>query len=280
MKRLPLRCPESRAIGARPARLATHLFSMVPSSGMSEFWHVDEHGQCARLADAWTADEDCQAGLQGGIGKAQLAQGSIDGGDLALDLAQPLRSQALEQGRTQGVAAVRRGDAVLDQGASCDEQLLHGIEGLADHGPGWQLVQRAEAGEHGSIDGIGLGTPADGLGEASGLQRVDFDHGQAGLAELALEDAMIGAGWLEDDAADRALFEPRQQGCDAGGVVGELSRDGLGVEIDVECVFGDVDADRMRYGGGHLFPVLCLSSGPWRPGIRSGHKEKRGAVTL
>ena len=30
-KRLPLCCPESRAIGARPAKLATHLLSIVPS---------------------------------------------------------------------------------------------------------------------------------------------------------------------------------------------------------------------------------------------------------
>ena len=35
MKRLPRHCPLSRAMGARPARLAAHVFSIVPSSGMS-----------------------------------------------------------------------------------------------------------------------------------------------------------------------------------------------------------------------------------------------------
>ena len=45
-------------------------------------------------------------------------------------------------------------------------------------------------------------------------------------------------------------------------VLGNCRRDGLGVEVDVESKFGDVDADSLGYGYGHLFQVLCLSSGP------------------
>ena len=91
---------------------------------------------------------------------------------------------------------------------------------------------------------------------------------------------MVGAGGFEDDAMDERSVEARQQGCDAGRGVGKLACGSLGVKIDVESEFGDVDADRLGYGGSHLFQVLCLSSGPSRPGIRSGHEEKRGAVTL
>ena len=73
---------------------------------------------------------------------------------------------------------------------------------------------------------------------------------------------MVSAGGLEDEAMKRRLAEPGEQGFDAGGGVGELPRRGLRVEIDVECEFGDVDADSLGYDGGHLFQVLCLSSGP------------------
>jgi hypothetical protein len=91
---------------------------------------------------------------------------------------------------------------------------------------------------------------------------------------------MIGAGRFEDDAVNGGLAEPCDEGVDAGRGVRELAGGGLGVEEDVESEFGDVDADGLGYGGGRLFQVLCLSSGPSRPGIRSGHEEKRGAVTL
>ena len=101
-----------------------------------------------------------------------------------------------------------------------------------------------------------------GLGKAPRLERIDFDHGHAGVAELTLEDAMVGAGGFEDDAMDRGLAEQSEECSDAGDGVGELPSGGLGVEVDVEGEFGDVDADCLGYGGGHLFQVLCLSSGP------------------
>ncbi len=63
----------------------------------AEFRHFDEHGQRRGLTNPWDADEDGEAGLQRGIGFAQLAQGRINGGDLARHLPQPLGSQALEQ---------------------------------------------------------------------------------------------------------------------------------------------------------------------------------------
>jgi hypothetical protein len=171
-------------------------------------------------------------------------------------------------------------DPVLDQATPCDEQLLHIADRLTDDRPGLQSVEGAETSEHGGVDSVGLGALSDSFGKAACLQRIDLDHGNAGIAELALEAAMIGAGGLEDDAMDFGLAEPCEQGFNADGGVCELPGDGLGVEVDVESEFGDVDADSLSYGSGHLFQVLCLSSGPCRPGIRSGHEEKRGAVKL
>ncbi len=135
------------------------------------FRHFDKHGQRRQLADPGDADEDGEAGFQCGIGFAQLAQGRINGGDLARHLPQPLGSQALEQGRTQHLIAVQCRHLILHQGASRDQQFLHGGDRFTDHRTIRQLAERAEAGEHGGIDAIGFGTPADGLGEAACLQR-------------------------------------------------------------------------------------------------------------
>ncbi|MGH6943570.1 MAG: hypothetical protein ACREH6_05050 [Geminicoccaceae bacterium] len=96
----------------------------------------------------------------------------------------------------------------------------------------------------------------------------------------ALEGVVIGAGGLERDAGDREAFEPGDQGRTALGVVGEPADPAGRVEMSVERVFGDVHADRLGDDVAHLFRALCLSSGPGRPGIRSGHQEKRAAVAL
>ena len=160
------------------------------------------------------------------------------------------------------MVAVGGRDSVFDQATPCDQQLLHVADRLADDRPGLQRIEGAEAGEHGGIDGVGLGTLPDGFGEAPCLQRIDLEHGNTGIAELTLEAAVIGAGGFEDDAVHRCLAEPCEEGFDADCGVGELARGGLRVKVDVESKFGDVDADSLGYGYSHLFQVLCLSSGP------------------
>ena len=90
----------------------------------------------------------------------------------------------------------------------------------ADNWPGLQFIERAEASEHGGVDGVGFGASFDGFGEAPRLQRIDLDDGHSGAAELAFEAVMVGAGWLKDDAADGALPEPCQRGGDTGCGVG------------------------------------------------------------
>ena len=105
----------------------------------------------------------------------------------------------------------------------------------------------AHAGEHESVAAVGLGEFSRGLGEASGLAGIDLDQGQADLGERPLEQAMIGAGGLEDDASDVKLPEPSNEGemavavvCDAEGLAGR-------VDGDVESVFRNVDADALCY---------------------------------
>lgn len=92
----------------------------------------------------------------------------------------------------------------------------------------------------------------------------------------AFEQAMGGAGRLEHDAGDGQRREPTEQRRVAGAVVGEAAHGTAGMDGDVEVVLGDIDTGARCCGRAHLFRVLRLSSGPGRPGIRSGHKEKKG----
>ena len=154
-----------------------------------------------------------------------------------------------------GVVPVGCSDPILDQAAPGDEQLLHVAERLAHHRPDLQCIQRAETGEHGGIDGVGLGALPYCLCEVPGLQRIDLDHGHTGIAEPAFKSVVIGTCRLEDDAVDRPLAEPCQQVRDAGHGVGKVPGYGLGVEINVEGRFGDVDANSLRHGRRHLFHV-------------------------
>ena len=100
-------------------------------------------------------------------------------------------------------------------------QLLHRVEGRADDGPHRRLEQRREAGQHGGVDGVGFGMPAERFGEATGLAGIDLDQWQAGLGQAALEGVVIGAGGLERDAGDREAAEPGDQGGPSPGAVGE-----------------------------------------------------------
>jgi hypothetical protein len=108
---------------------------------------------------------------KGGIGGERRVQGSVDRGELALDLAQARSDLTLEQRRAVRVVAVAGRDPVLDQGATSAVQFLHGVDGHAHHGPHRRLEQRREAGKHGGVDRVGLGMPADRLGEAAGPAR-------------------------------------------------------------------------------------------------------------
>ena len=121
-------------------------------------------------------------------------QGGVDRGELAVDLPKALPGLALEQGRAVRVAAVPGGDAVLHQGAARDVQLLHGVEGRAHDRSHRGLEKGGEAGQHGGVDRVGLGMPADRFGEAAGLARIDLDQRQAGLG-LAAQRSRSARSW-------------------------------------------------------------------------------------
>jgi hypothetical protein len=84
---------------------------------------------------------------------------------------------------------------------------------------------------------VGFRQPANRLGEAAGLTGIDFDEGNAGRAQGALEGAVIGAGRLEDDALDRSLRQPLHKRLTPTLVVGEAAARAVGQAMSVEMVF-------------------------------------------
>ena len=99
------------ALGAALDGVARHRREAGEARGASvlegaKLGHLDQHGQRGGLADAGDADQDVEAGLQGGIGGERRVQGSVDRGELALDLAQTRSDLTLEQRRAVRVVAV------------------------------------------------------------------------------------------------------------------------------------------------------------------------------
>lgn len=65
---------------------------------LAELGHFDEHGNGCQRADAGDRDQDLEAGKQIGFAVQQGAQGCVDGGDLPVDLCQPLGGVTFQEG--------------------------------------------------------------------------------------------------------------------------------------------------------------------------------------
>jgi hypothetical protein len=214
------------------------------------------------------------------IGASQLFLLFVDGVDVGVDLAQPMSELAFEQRRQDGPEAVEGGDAVFDQGVASVEEFLQLINGLADDGTRLQAERGAHSGEHGGVASIGLGKLPGCFGEATGLARIDLDHGQSGFGERSFEQAMIGAGGFKDDARELDDAQPSDQGAQALGVIGEASRFRRGGEGDIEPIFGNVDADALL-SDRSSFPKSSSCLGGVIPGYPSRPlgKERGGQTT-
>jgi hypothetical protein len=167
----------------------------------------------------------------------------IDGADLALDLRQMLSGLAFEQTQRQNFPAIGRRRSVLDQCTARGEQFSQLVDRFVFGGGNRRAQRRAEAGQHGGIHLIRFGTSAGCLGEAAGLQRIDFDRWQAGFAQSQFQQPVVGTGGLEDDTHRLERSGPGYQAGVTFTVVGELADVSAGQEASVEGLFRDVDAD-------------------------------------
>jgi hypothetical protein len=171
----------------------------------------------------------------------------VDRFDLAIDLAQPLSELTLDEGRDGDGLAVESGDAVLDECVAGVDEFLHGLDCLAGGGAPLEVQSRAHAGKHKGVAPVGLGEFSGGLGEASGLTRIDLDPGQAGRDERLLKQAMVSPCRLENDSGDIEPFDPFDEGAMAFRIVGDAEALAGGMDRHVESVFRNVDADALCY---------------------------------
>ena len=96
MKRRPFQVPDSRATGARPAKLATALESICPSSGIRESRPASDRTHSRNRSQHFGFARQRRIGFQ------QLAELAVQGPDLALNLSQPLANAASPSGGARG----------------------------------------------------------------------------------------------------------------------------------------------------------------------------------
>ena len=110
-------------------------------------------------------------------------------------------------------------------------------------GPHLRSHALSKKGDHLGVERIGLGEAAHGPGKGADLARVDDAERQPGAGEGRRDGCFKAARRLQDDKGDGQIAEA------AGEAVQPLcvSRDAEGLtrrsEMDVEAIFGHVDAD-------------------------------------
>ena len=137
------------------------------------------------------------------------------------------------------------------------------IETVQDRGFGrgaGQAGEEAVAGQHGGVDAVVLGKPADGFGEAPGAQRVDRDGFETGVEQALVQLAVVAPGGFEDGAGDAGLDQPVAQSAAAGLGVGEVTGLAARFEMGVESGLADIDAGDYSWGGNGHCCVVFLSN--------------------
>jgi hypothetical protein len=97
--------------------------------------------------------------------------------------------------------------------------------------------------QHARIEPIGLGELTDGLGEQTRAQRIDDGDREACGMQGAVRLPVEFAGRLHDDQRNRQFREATLEGFQALGRVRHAEFLANGMEIDVEPIFTNIDAD-------------------------------------
>ena len=150
---------------------------------------------------------------------------------------------APDEGCLAGRPPVDQGGSLGCCGMSGMHQLLQCLECLGCRRRRLRSHHVGEDREHFGIDRVGFGARAEGLGEEACAQRVDDGHGKARLAERAVGAAVIFGCRLHHDARDRMARQFSLETFDAVAIVDNPKAPAHRVEMDIETVFTDVDAD-------------------------------------
>ena len=246
----------------------------------AELGEVNEQAVGDGGADARDRDEDGIAARQRRIGGDTLGDRAGEARDMAVEVAAPPPELGLEEGQVACRQAVGQRRALCRRRTARMHQLLQRLERLGDRRCGLRAERVAEQRQHLGVDAVGLGACTEGFGEQARAQRVDDRHGKARLAERAMRQAMILGRRLDDDERHVVPGDVAFETPDAIAVVGNAQVLSERVEMDVETVFTDVDADI------HWVRALCfgldlaLHSGlaPYHL-FRTSAKDRRTTLT-
>lgn len=139
--------------------------------------------------------------------------------------------------------AVLLGGSQFDELSTAGDELVEIGLFVVRFGPGTGIHVVAEAGDDAGVDAIGLGQDAQSLGVIADLPRIDDRDQVPRLREFGGDGAFITSAGFEDDQAGARRRQLRKQSLAAGGRVVETVADALRGDMDIELVFGDVDAD-------------------------------------
>ena len=93
------------------------------------------------------------------------------------------------------------------------------------------------------VEGIGLGEAARGPGEVANLPGIDDGHGQSRAGQQGGDGDFVATGGFQDDQGGAQRAHPGEQGGQTSVVRGDAKGLAGGMDVDVQVIFRDVDAD-------------------------------------
>src|SRR5437660_5596366 len=156
--------------------------------------------------------------------------------------------------------------AQRDELTAANDQVLDGLSVGVRGWTGNRLYRGGELSDETSIDRVGLGELADGLGEAADLQRRDDDDRKPLGEGRADEGLLQTAGGFDDDALDPVAAQRTNQGGDRLLFVGDGQRSVAFEQIEIELALADIgtDVDRGKLLCHEYSNLLNSGSGPIR----------------
>jgi hypothetical protein len=211
----------------------------------------DESGQCVG-SDAFHASEQI---IENGIVLLDQAR------QLAIGLVQMVLEEADGRFDIRSSTTVTSAqtlpfsDEHAAQLSPAQQQCLQSFERLVGHGLdesmqilAWEQAL-SESGQHPSIDGIRLGQNAHGLGEVTGLSRIDHRDRQACGLQRTGDRSLIATRSLQHDQADCAALKAREHSIVAFDIVSKRDRRSVRAKAHLTACFSDIDANRQAIGG-------------------------------